>query len=269
MKKIIAIFILIISTCALAACNSNVSTDKLLYCNWPENGKETFTYVVTAPSENGGAAEVVGKLVQTVESKDGGFLITVSQVMNNGDSVNGYVKFANLAGYLPTESLRTYTTSSGAGSVSTQKIVYSGGNATYFHADAAEIPDGTEGVSTAIASPYYDNMQFYTIIRGAAFNNKFNLSFNLYIPNEEKLAKIGCAMSGTENLNYFITEGGESKSVSCQLINISRSQKISGAPNKAYYATEEITVGEKKVKQALVKFIEGNFTYNLVSIAAE
>ena len=261
MKKFLLITILAACVCAFTACNSNVSTDKLLYCNWPENGKETFTYQI----KKGDA--VVGQLVQSIENIAEGFKLSVNQTMSNGDTVTGYVTFANLSGYYPLESVRTFTKSNGE--VTTQKVVYSGGKASYFTAEAAAIPDETEGQSTSISAPYYDNLQFYTIIRGAAYNNKFNFSFSLFIPNETKVAKIACSLSGTETLSYFITVDGEAQEVSCQLINVIRSQKISGVPNKAYYATSDISVGDKKVKQALVKFIEGEYSYNLVAISAE
>lgn len=257
MKKIILILMIIASAFALTACNNNVSTDKLLYRNWPKTGKETFTYDVTY---NGQGA---GTLTQSVENVDGGYLVTVTQTMLNGDTTTGTVKFANTGAFAfpPVESTKTSTID---GKTITQHIVYGGNSISYYEADGAVIPEGEESKSYSLSAPYYDNMQFYTVIRGAKFNNKFSLSFNLFIPNEKTSVKISCSLSSTESLTYRVA--GTDGTVTCQSVALYRSGSIAGEPIKTYYATSDITVGGKAVKQALVKFIEGQYVYSLTNI---
>lgn len=262
MKK--TIFILAVSLCvliltfSLAACNNTTSTEKLLERNWPENGTETFTYSVTHGDSN------VGTLVMSVTNIDGGYRIERSQTMTNGDVITGYVNFSNMSSKFAFPPLESSCTQTIAGVTSTDKIVYNGGNITYFHADGATIPEETSGVNHDISTPYYDNMQFYTIIRGADFGNKFSLAFNVFVPAENGVVPLTCTLGNNENLAYKLSEADAS--VDCQLVNIYRKQTVAGEPLKAYYSKSDITADGKTVKQALIRFIENSYTYSLTDI---
>lgn len=245
-------------TLSLAACNNTTTTEKLLERNWPENGKETFTYSVTTGNS------VVGTLVLSVANIDGGYRIERNQTMTNGDIITGYVNFSNMSSKFAFPPLESSCTQTVAGVTDTDKIVYNGGNITCYHADGATISEDTAGINHEISTPYYDNMQFYTIIRGADFGNKFSLSFNVFVPAENGVVPLTCSLGNNENLSYKLSDADAA--VDCQLVNIYRKQSVAGEPLKAYYSKSNITVGGKTVKQALIRFIENNYTYSLTDI---
>lgn len=264
MKKAFIFAILIVSalclTVGLTACSSNVTTDKLIRRNWSETDTETFTYEIF---ENDNKA---GTLVQSVKPLGNreGYELNFEQTMINGDKWTATVKFSSVgsaSSFPPLESVRTMLIN---GRQLTQKLVYSNSGVTFFTSDTDSIPADTTGQTFDISAPYYDNMQFYTILRGAAFNNKFNLSFNTFVPNENQIVKLACNLGAAESQDY--TLGGEAKAVNCQHVKIFRNQQITGQPINAYYSTEDINVGGKTVKQALIKFIEDNYIYKLIDI---
>lgn len=183
MKKVILVILTVIIASVLAfsltACNSNVATDKLLRLNWCDGGfTETFTYSVSGKV---GETLVTGTLTLTIKPAGSGYVIERQQTMDDGTTINGSVSFSKSGSFLPSESV--LTTEKG-GVKTTQKVVYDGKKVRFYQADGDTIPEGTAASEHDISSPYYDNMQFYTIIRGASFDKKFNLAFNTFAPGE-------------------------------------------------------------------------------------
>lgn len=73
------------------------------------------------------------------------------------------------------------------------------------------------------------------------------------------------------NRNKGYTIGGEANSTDCQVVYIA----LTSAPVstnqafRAYYAKSEIALSNHyKLKQTLVEFVEGNFTYTLKDASA-
>ena len=83
--------------------------------------------------------------------------------------------------------------------------------------------------------------------------------------------KLQCSLGATENKGYTI--GGEANSTDCQVVYIA----LTSAPVstnqafRAYYAKSDIALSNHhnyKLKQTLVEFVEGNFTYTLKDASA-
>ena len=268
MKKVILVILTVIITSILAlslvACNSNVATDKLLRLNWcDEDFTESFTYSVSGKV---GDAIVTGSLVLTIKPVENGYVIERVQTMDDGTIMRGSVRFSKSGSFLPSESVLT-TEKDGA--KTTQKVVYDGKKVKLYQADGDVIPEGTSASEHDISSPYYDNMQFYTIIRGASFDKKFNLAFNTFAPNENNVVKLQCSLGSNENKGYTIN--GEANSMDCQVVYIAlTSAPVSTNQSfRAYYAKSDIQLSNHyKIKQALIEFVEGDFTYTLKDASA-
>lgn len=265
-RKLLIIFTVITaltSVFALCACNSKTSTDKLLRINWSSDGfSETFVYEASGKI---GDEAVTGTLTITVSPETDGFSITRTQIMSNGDKIDGKVYFTNNGNFAPTESICTF---SADGVIQTQKIVYDGKKVRFYSSDGDSVPADATPVEYDISSPYYDNMQFYTIIRGATFDKNYNLSFKTFVPNEGRVVTLTTALGATENVPYSI--GENDFSVDCQRVFLSLNQSNSGGKTiSVYYATTELTLSNGyKVKQVPIKISESKFTYTLTDLSA-
>lgn len=268
MKKVILIILTVITVSilalSLAACSSNVSTDKLLRLNWcSDDFTETFTYSVSGKVDGN---LVTGSLVLTIKPADGGYVVEREQVMDDGTVITGSVKFSKSGSFLPSESVRIDNKN---GTKTVQKTVYDGKKVSCYRADGDVIPEGTSATEYEIASPYYDNLQFYTIIRGATYDKKFNLSFNTFAPAENKVVKLQCSLGSTENKSYVVNS--EAGSVDCQVVYVAlTSAPVSTNQSfKAYYAKSDIRLDSGyALKQTLVEFTESSFTYTLTDASA-
>ena len=268
MKKFVLIVLTIITASILAfslvACGNNVPTDKLLRLNFCNNDfVETFVYSVSGKV---GDSVVNGTLTFKISPSDGGYVIERTQEMDDGTKFFGRVKFSKSGSFLPSESLLTTEKN---GEKSTEKIVYDGKKLRFFVAKGDSIPVETPATEHEIASPYYDNMQFYTIIRGATFAKKFNLAFNTFAPRENRVVKLQCSLGSTENKKYTVS--GNEGAVDCQAVYVA----LTSAPVttnqafRAYYAKSDIELANQyKLKQVLVEFVENGFTYTLKDASA-
>lgn len=248
----------------LAGCNSAIGTEKLIKRSWlPDTGtgRETFVYAV---KKDGVPA---GTLTLSVTDTEKGYRIERSQTMLNGDSVTGRVDFDRSSRPFPFPPRESVCARNIGGKVSAYRIRYGNGKALYSSAEGAEVPGNAPEKSFGIKSPFYDNMQFYTILRGAEFGKKFNLTFNVFIPAEGTTAAVSCVMSGNRTVSYRID--GKDGQTDCQALTISRVQSVPGEPITAFYATRDLTAGDRKLRQALVSFTESGYEYTLTDASAE
>lgn len=212
----------------------------------------------------------------TLENKSAGHLI--KSTLNIGSKT--YVTacyYTNVSGnsyYLPQGSYKSVTDN--GTELYSVKVTYSAGskstNANYTLTENGKTP---KKGSLSLKSPYYDNLEFYTMLRGAStMGTSFSMSYNvaLVAPNEITSATISASCSSTEkvsNLPETVFDGGKAD---CYKVSISRNTKVAGTSYTVYYAKSNVKklngVDCRPLVRVMTKIVEGDVTYTLSGVEA-
>lgn len=271
MKKFFSALLCFLLLFALAGCGNTTPTQKLLGRKWSDTKIEKYTYDVTGSN---GSKGVFTQTIQKVDNAKignlefnniSGYLLESSLVFGD-DEINQTLLFSSTGKdelFPPMASIRTSFIN---GKFRTEQIEYNNNKAKITVTDLNNIPAEANAFSKSITYPYYDNQQIYTIIRSADINSKFSLAFSVLIPIEDELVKLSTRFNNEENVVTNFEINGEKQSYNCNKILILRNQKITGAPNLAYFATTKIDIDGTPLQQVLIKFVESDCTYLLNNI---
>ncbi|MCQ2602370.1 MAG: hypothetical protein MJ193_00440 [Clostridia bacterium] len=131
----------------------------------------------------------------------------------------------------------------------------------------ATINGESKSGEVSLGATYYDNNQFHQVIRGAStLSSSFSFSFAVPVVADQEIANIVLTTAATGVENVTVPYGSD---IECIKIGVSRSTKVAGISQQLFYSTKDLE-GEGgngwKVKNALVKIVEGDVTYSLKSI---
>ena len=125
-----------------------------------------------------------------------------------------------------------------------------------------------------ISSPFYDNTEFYTMLRGAStMGTAFSMSYGVAIvaPNEIAVATLSASCTSTETLSAPEKAFKDGK-VSCYKTTVTRSTTVAGINYTVYYATSSVTSingsAVRSIVRPIVKIVEGDVVYTLSDISA-
>ena len=237
MKKsalVIVIMLTVVACLSLTACNSSTPQGQLGNYFAPY---EKFVYDVAHTTEEG---VISGKYTIEIEQFDGGD-ITVGDVLvkkqPSGHVINTYLDidgtqiestcfFVNVSSnsfYVPRSSFRKVTVD-GTESYRVQ-INYTTSGAKY---TLTENGESKKTGTLELSSPFYDNNEFYTMLRGAStMGTAFSMSYGVAIvaPNEIAVATVSASCTSTKTLSAPAKAFKDGK-VSCYKTTISRSTTV-------------------------------------------
>lgn len=283
MKKsalVIVIMLTVVACLSLTACNSSTPQGQLGNYFAPY---EKFVYDVAHTTEEG---VISGKYTIEIEQFDGGD-ITVGDVLvkkqPSGHVINTYLDidgtqiestcfFVNVSSnsfYVPRSSFRKVTVD-GTESYRVQ-INYTTSGAKY---TLTENGESKKTGTLELSSPFYDNNEFYTMLRGAStMSTSFSMSYGVAIvaPNEIAVATVSASCTSTETLSAPAKAFKDGK-VSCYKTTISRSTTVAGISYTVYYAASHVTSingsAVRSIVRPIVKIVEGDVVYTLSDISA-
>lgn len=283
MKKsalVIVIMLTVVACLSLTACNSSTPQGQLGNYFAPY---EKFVYDVAHTTEEG---VISGKYTIEIEQFDGGD-ITVGDVLvkkqPSGHVINTYLDidgtqiestcfFVNVSSnsfYVPRSSFRKVTVD-GAESYRVQ-INYTTSGAKY---TLTENGESKKTGTLELSSPFYDNNEFYTMLRGAStMGTAFSMSYGVAIvaPNEIAVATVSASCTSTKTLSAPAKAFKDGK-VSCYKTTISRSTTVAGISYTVYYAASPVTSingsAVRSIVRPIVKIVEGDVVYTLSDISA-
>ncbi|MEG1613252.1 MAG: hypothetical protein RR357_03695 [Clostridia bacterium] len=280
MKKLILLLICFAMVFSLSACNSAVSPQLMLQRNWLIDWSEaqpdmserlsyeakhingiTGSYVQTFKKIDNTAVTVCDK-----EFKDIKAYMVVSELKLANDIVTDTVLFSagstDFQIYPPLASERV---SFIGGKYKTERILYNGNKADLYITNTNGVQADTQKQVIELPSPYYDNLQLYTILRAATLSSKFSFGFSIYVPSEAQMVKLSCAYAGIESVPSLFSVGGIAQSYNCTKVSLTRNQQVTGSSSFAYFSNT-FKQGGYSYNQVAVKILEGNMTYTLKNI---
>lgn len=271
MKKVLTAVLCFILLFTFVGCSNATPTQKLLGRKWSDSKTELYTYDVTRSDGSTGTftqsiKKVISAKVGNLEYTDITGYLLESKLVFGEDTINQTLLFSSTGKeecFPPIASIRTSFIN---GVYRTEQIVYNGNKANIIVSNTESIPADAKGKTQNLTYPFYDNQQIYTAIRSADINSKFTLSFSVYVPVENEFVKLSSRYSNEEQITTNFEVNGVKQSYNSNKIVILRNQKITGAPNTAYYASSNIDVDGNTLQQVLVKFVESDCTYLLKNI---
>ena len=190
----------------------------------------------------------------------------------DGTQIESTCFFVNVSSnsfYVPRSSFRKVTVD-GTESYRVQ-INYTTSGAKY---TLTENGESKKTGTLELSSPFYDNNEFYTMLRGAStMGTAFSMSYGVAIvaPNEIAVATLSASCTSTETLSAPAKAFKDGK-VSCYKTTISRSTTVAGISYTVYYAASPVTSisgsAVRSIVRPIVKIVEGDVVYTLSDISA-
>ena len=283
MKKsalIIVIMLMVVACFSLTACNSSTPQGQLGNYFAPY---EKFVYDVAHTTDDG---VINGTYTIEIEQFDGGDIAVGDVLVKNqpsGHIINSYLDidgtqiesscfFVNVSSnsfYVPRSSFRKVIVD-GTESYRVQ-INYTSSGAKY---TLSENGKAKKTGTLEISSPFYDNTEFYTMLRGAStMGTAFSMSYGVAIvaPNEIAVATLSASCTSTKTLSAPEKAFKDGK-VSCYKTTVTRSTTVAGISYTVYYATSSVTSingsAVRSIVRPIVKIVEGDVVYTLSDISA-
>ena len=290
MKKTVLCLFLVLTVCvaciSLSACNNATPQgqlgnyfskyEKYVYDVYDSKTSSNGIYEleIKAFTEEKNTVELSSGF--TLENQTAGHLITSKLTINDYTYVTACY-YANVSGntyYLPKGSYKLVE--KGGNKQYDLKTTYSSdskkGYADYVLSETGK--DQQKG-SLELKTPYYDNLEFYTMLRGAStMDSGFSMSYNVAIvaPNEINTATISANCSSTEKVNGLPTNVFADGQAESYKVTISRSTKVAGLSYTVYYAKSSVKkiddVDVRPLVRIITTIVEGDVTYTLKSVSA-
>lgn len=290
MKKTVLCLILILTICvacfSLTACNNATPQgqlgnyfskyEKYVYDVHDEAASADGTYEIEIKAFEEEKNSVTLCSEFTLENQTAGHLIT-SKLTINGYTYTTACYYANVTGnsyYLPKGSYKLVE-KDGTKQYDVKTTYSSDSKKGYANYVLSETDKTPQKGTLELKTPYYDNLEFYTMLRGAStMDSGFSMSYNvaLVAPNEINTATISASCSTTEKINGLPTGVFTDGTAECYKMVISRSTKVTGLSYTVYYAKSKVTkINDADVRplvRIITKIVEGDVTYTLKSVSS-